>query len=143
MDDRSSIEIFLNHCAIERGLAKNTLSSYRRDLEKFLSYLQNQKTLSSVTPSDVAAFLHTLRQANLNESSIARNAVALRSLFAFLAKESGVESIAKEILVPRSAKRLPKALSIDQIATLINSCADDLSGIRFRAIISLTLAPVA
>ncbi|NBP22454.1 MAG: tyrosine recombinase XerD, partial [Actinobacteria bacterium] len=32
MDDRSSIEIFLNHCAIERGLAKNTLTSYRRDL---------------------------------------------------------------------------------------------------------------
>ncbi|NDA36335.1 MAG: site-specific tyrosine recombinase XerD, partial [Actinobacteria bacterium] len=119
MDDRSSIEIFLNHCAIERGLAKNTLTSYRRDLEKFLSYLnQNQKTLSSITPSDVAAFLHTLREANLNESSIARNAVALRSLYAFIAKESGVESIAKEILVPRSAKRLPKALSIDQIATL-------------------------
>lgn len=141
MDDRSSIEIFLNHCAIERGLAKNTLSSYRRDLEKFLSYLnQNQKTLSSITPSDIAAFLHTLRQANLNESSIARNAVALRSLFAFLAKESGVESIAKEILVPRSAKRLPKALSIDQIATLINSCADDLSGIRDRAILELLYA---
>ena len=86
MDDRSSIEIFLNHCAIERGLAKNTLSSYRRDLEKFHNYLnESQKTLSSITPSDVAAFLHTLRQANLNESSIARNAKRLLKATAFLA----------------------------------------------------------
>lgn len=141
MDDRSSIEIFLNHCAVERGLAKNTISSYRRDLEKFLNYLiQNQKTIEGVAPSDIAAFLQTLREANLNESSIARNAVALRSLFAFLAKESGGEDIAKEILLPRSAKRLPKALSIDQIATLIDSCADDLSGIRDRALLELLYA---
>lgn len=141
MDDRSLIESFLDHCAIERGLAKNTVSSYRRDLEKFLNFLaQNQKSISTVTPSDVAAFLHTLRQAKLNESSIARNAVTLRSLFAFLAKEVGFESFSKEILVPRSAKRLPKALTVSEIAGLIDSCADDLSGIRDRALLELLYA---
>jgi len=135
------IEIFLNHCAVERGLSKNTIAAYRRDLNKFHEFLigKNQD-VTTAQSADITEFLQGLRISGLGESSIARHAVAIRSLFAFLAKDQGITNIAKEVNPPRIPKRLPKALSITEVESLIASCSDDLSGLRDRALLETLYA---
>jgi len=135
------IEIFLNHCAVERGLSKNTIAAYRRDLNKFHEFLigKNQD-VTTAQSADITEFLQSLRISGLGESSIARHAVAIRSLFAFLAKDQGITNIAKEVNPPRIPKRLPKALSITEVESLIASCSDDLSGLRDRALLETLYA---
>jgi integrase/recombinase XerD len=135
------IEIFLNHCAVERGLSKNTIAAYRRDLNKFHEFLigKNQD-VTTAQSADITEFLQSLRISGLGESSIARHAVAIRSLFAFLAKDQGITNIAREVNPPRIPKRLPKALSITEVESLIASCSDDLSGLRDRALLETLYA---
>ena len=141
MANSALIEIFLNHCAVERGLSKNTIAAYRRDLNKFHEFLigKNQD-VTTAQSADITEFLQGLRISGLGESSIARHAVAIRSLFAFLAKDQGITNIAKEVIPPRIPKRLPKALSITEVESLIASCSDDLSGLRDRALLETLYA---
>ena len=141
MANSALIEIFLNHCAVERGLSKNTIAAYRRDLNKFHEFLigKNQD-VTTAQSADITEFLQSLRISGLGESSIARHAVAIRSLFAFLAKDQGITNIAKEVNPPRIPKRLPKALSITEVESLIASCSDDLSGLRDRALLETLYA---
>ena len=141
MANSALIEIFLNHCAVERGLSKNTIAAYRRDLNKFHEFLigKNQD-VTTAQSADITDFLQGLRISGLGESSIARHAVAIRSLFAFLAKDQGITNIAKEVNPPRIPKRLPKALSITEVESLIASCSDDLSGLRDRALLETLYA---
>ena len=141
MANSALIEIFLNHCAVERGLSKNTIAAYRRDLNKFYDFLigKNQD-VTTAQSADITEFLQGLRISGLGESSIARHAVAIRSLFAFLAKDQGITNIAKEVNPPRIPKRLPKALSITEVESLIASCSDDLSGLRDRALLETLYA---
>lgn len=141
MANSALIEIFLNHCAVERGLSKNTIAAYRRDLNKFHEFLigKNQD-VTTAQSADITEFLQGLRISGLGESSIARHAVAIRSLFAFLAKDQGITNIAKEVNPPRIPKRLPKALSITEVESLIASCSDDLSGLRDRALLETLYA---
>ena len=141
MANSALIEIFLNHCAVERGLSKNTIAAYRRDLNKFHEFLigKNQD-VTTAQSADITEFLQGLRISGLGESSIARHAVAIRSLFAFLAKDQGIRNIAKEVNPPRIPKRLPKALSITEVESLIGSCSEDLSGLRDRALLETLYA---
>ena len=141
MANSALIEIFLNHCAVERGLSKNTIAAYRRDLNKFHEFLfgKNQD-VTTAQSADITEFLQGLRISGLGESSIARHAVAIRSLFAFLAKDQGITNIAKEVNPPRIPKRLPKALSITEVESLIGSCSEDLSGLRDRALLETLYA---
>ena len=141
MANSALIEIFLNHCAVERGLSKNTIAAYRRDLNKFYDFLigKNQD-VTTAQSADITEFLQSLRISGLGESSIARHAVAIRSLFAFLAKDQGITNIAREVNPPRIPKRLPKALSITEVESLIASCSDDLSGLRDRALLETLYA---
>lgn len=141
MTNHDLIEIFLNHCAVERGLSKNSVAAYRRDLTKFSDYLQSQSlTLQGISSSGIMDFILQLRKSGLGESSIARHVVAIRSLFAFLSKDLGIANVAKEITPPRIPKRLPKALSISEIESLIASNSDDIGGVRNRALIETLYA---
>lgn len=141
MANSALIEIFLNHCAVERGLSKNTIAAYRRDLNKFHEFLFGKsQDVTTAQSADITEFLQGLRISGLGESSIARHAVAIRSLFAFLAKDQGIINVAKEINPPRIPKRLPKALSITEVESLIATCSDDVSGLRDRALLETLYA---
>jgi integrase/recombinase XerD len=134
----SSLETFLNHLSVERGASKHTLNAYRRDLYFLLSYLAPQgKNLATAVEDDLNQYIVSLRTSGLKESTIARKVVAIRSLYAFLSKESGQKNIALEIDVPKIPKRLPKALSITEITSLIESTGLDGAGIRDRALLEL------
>ena len=141
MTNQALVEIFLNHCAVERGLSKNTIAAYRRDLDKFLLFLEGQNlTISQATTMQISEFNGFLRQSQLSESSIARHIVAVRSLYAFLSKDQGIENVAKDVNPPKIPKRLPKTLSIGDIELMIAAYGEDLAGIRNRALIETLYA---
>jgi integrase/recombinase XerD len=135
------LQTFLNHCLVEKGLSKNTVNAYRRDLGSFLEFLYESKVaLDGVDAGFVSKFVADLRVRGLSESSIARKVVALRSWYTFMEKDSGIKNLVKDYLPPKIPKRLPKALTIDEVSRLINSCDDSIIGIRNRAILEVLYA---
>ena len=122
---------FLNHLQIERGLAANSISAYRRDLEKFKMFL-NGKELSKVTPEVITAFETSLREANLSTPTINRADSTLRSFFKHLAQEYEIADPTLEISASKSARRLPKALTYDQIMSMINAALRESDPITLR-----------
>ena len=135
------IEIFLSHLSVERGMSKNTLQSYRRDLESFKDFLATKNLdIAGASKVDIEQFINSLRDKGLKASSISRNVVAIRSLYKFLAKENGIADIAREIKPPRIPKRLPKALTLSEITGLIEALGNDGIALRDRAIVELLYA---
>ena len=110
---------FLNHLQIERGLAANSIAAYRRDLNKFSVFL-NGKALAEVDPDLINAFEASLREAQLSVASINRIDSTLRSFFKHLQQEYGYADPTLEIAPKKSARRLPKALTIAQIVSMID-----------------------
>jgi integrase/recombinase XerD len=116
---------FFNYLSIEKGLSSNTTSAYRRDLERFFHYLStNQLNLSQVTPEELVGYISWLRgRANtefkIGESSIARNVISLRSYFSYLAKEHQYLNPTINFHPPKIPKRLPKALTVEQIMGIL------------------------
>ena len=122
---------FLNHLQIERGLAANSIAAYRRDLEKFKMFL-NGRELSKVTPEVITAFETSLREANLSTPTINRADSTLRSFFKHLAQEYEIADPTLEISASKSARRLPKALTYDQIMSMINAALRESEPITLR-----------
>ena len=141
MTNQTLVEIFLNHCAVERGLSKNTVAAYRRDLDKFVIFLSEAKlAIAEATSANIIDFAGFLRNSGLSESSIARNVVAIRSLYAFLSKDQGIDNVAIEVNPPKIPKRLPKALTISDIESMIASNGEDIAGVRNKALIETLYA---
>jgi integrase/recombinase XerD len=109
---------FLNHLQIERGLAANSIAAYRRDLAKFQIFL-DATGLNEVLPETISDFQTSLRELKLSTASINRIDSTLRSFFKHLQLEYGFSDPTLEIAPSKSARRLPKALTIAQILSMI------------------------
>ncbi len=131
-------ESFLNYCAIERGLSLNTVSAYRRDLHKFQEFIHDLP-VRDINPSTVMDFESSVRLAGLSSASINRIDSTLRMFFKHVALENEVVNPTLEIVSARTARRLPKALRIDQVIALIEASHHEGEPItiRDRAIIEL------
>jgi integrase/recombinase XerD len=129
---------FLNHLQIERGLAANSIAAYRRDLEKFGLFL-NGKDLREVTPELITAFESSLREAKLSVATVNRADSTLRSFFKHLQQEHGYADPTLEIAASKSARRLPKALTIAQILSMIEAAhkANEPITLRDQAMLEL------
>jgi integrase/recombinase XerD len=122
---------FLNHLQIERGLAANSIAAYRRDLAKFAVFL-NSKPLSEVDPETITDFESSLREAKLSVASINRVDSTLRSFFKHLQQEYGYADPTLEIAPKKSSRRLPKALTIAQIVSMIEAAYREGQPITIR-----------
>lgn len=122
---------FLNYLQIERGLATNTITAYRRDLDKFRAFLSGLD-LSDVTPQVMASFESSLRQLELSVAAINRINSTLRSFFKYLQQEYGLVDPTVEISFSKTGRRLPKALSIQQITSIIDSAYREGDPITLR-----------
>ena len=137
---------YFNYLLVEKGLSKNTITAYRRDLNRFSEYLfLVKKDLNSVSADDLPLYIAWLRGLNntefkMGESSIARNVVAIRNFFEFLAKEHGFSNIASNIHPPKIPKRLPKALSLENIDSFLKINRVDKFAARDRALLELLYA---
>jgi integrase/recombinase XerD len=124
---------YLDHLLVERGLAKNSMSAYRRDLGRYQEFLAARDFLefSAVSANDISDFLISLRLGNdqhpaLAPSSAARTLIAVRGLHAFLAKEGITTSdSARAVKPPGVSKRLPKALTFAEIERLLGAVGAD------------------
>jgi len=137
---------FFNYLSIEKGLASNTISAYRLDIEKFFHYLStNQLLLGRVTPEQLTTYVAWLRgmentDFSIGESSIARNVISIRSYFAYLAKEHKFINPSLNLKPPKIGRRLPKALTIDQVMSMLNIAGTDLISSRDKALVELLYA---
>jgi len=137
---------FFNYLSIEKGLASNTISAYRLDIEKFFHYLStNQLSLEQVTPEQLSFYVAWLRgmentEFKIGESSIARNIISIRSYFTYLAKEHKFNNPSSNFKSPKIGKRLPKALTIDQVMSMLNIAGSDLISSRDKALVELLYA---
>ncbi len=143
----ADISRYLDHLTVERGAAANTVSSYRRDLDRYRRYLDARgiTALSEVTEEDVREFLVELRRgdpeagvAPLADSSTARTLVATRRFHKFAVDEGIVATdVAHEVRPPRAARRLPKSLPVDEVLAILDAAgADDHPrGLRDRALL--------
>ncbi|MFZ4108173.1 MAG: site-specific tyrosine recombinase/integron integrase [Candidatus Planktophila sp.] len=134
----STAQAFLNYCVIERGLSTNTIAAYRRDLTKFTAFINNGD-LNDVSSKKISDFEASLRSSGLNASSVNRIDSTLRSFFKYVTQEYGLVNPTLEIESSKTARRLPKALSIDEILSLIEAShrESDPITIRDRAMIEL------
>jgi integrase/recombinase XerD len=113
---------FLDHLRIERGLSENSLLSYSRDLRYFLEFLKATNTqVRDITASTLSEFEVWLKDRSLGISSINRTNSAVKSFLIYCAREYDLNLPTGEISSHKVARRLPKALAIDEVASLIES----------------------
>jgi len=118
---------YLQYLVVERGLAANTVESYRRDLLRYVSVLADHGTtrLGDVTAADVAEFLASLREgdeehAALAVSSAVRAVIAVRGLHAFAVAQGLAElDPARDVPPPTPPRRLPKAITLTEVERLL------------------------
>ena len=138
------VEMFLDYLSVERGLSKNTIISYRRDLDAYLKFLEAiaKKIVSTSTREDIREFMLHEKDKGLSVNSIARSLAALRMFYRFLARERLIKTdVSSYIDTPKLWKRIPDVLSFDEVEKLIE--APDLNtgqGVRDRAILELMYA---
>ncbi len=134
---------FLNYLKVERGLAKNTIVSYRRDIVKYLDFLEKEKLhLLESTHREVEVYLRKLREQRIAPSSIARNLVALRMFYRFLLAEGELkDDFTSLIASPTVSRSLPDVLTVAEVENLltqINGARKE--AVRDRAIMELLYA---
>ena len=137
------IDVFIDHLWLEDGLSKNTLNSYRFDLELFTEWLTKilKKNILDVTKSDIQQYL-SYKFPTSKSRSISRLLATLRRLFRYLLRENKIKiDPTLEILSPKIPKSLPKSLSEEEVELLLNSPnVKTISGLRDKAMLELLYA---
>jgi len=124
-----AIRTYLDHLSVERGLAANTLTSYRRDLRRYQAYLEELgiDSLDAVTEETVTSFLVRLREGDtehpaLSSTSAARTVVAVRGFHKFAVRDGlATSDPAASVKPPSPAKRLPKALPLSDVEAILET----------------------
>jgi integrase/recombinase XerD len=138
------IALFIDYLNVERGLAVNTLSAYRRDLGAYARFLETsaKTTVVAAGRDDIRNFMFHAKDRGLSVNSIARSLAALRMFYRFLARERLIKAdVSSYIDSPRLWKRIPDVLSLEDVERLLE--APDLTtpqGIRDRAILETLYA---
>ncbi len=139
MTARDVATTWLDHLAVERGLSDNTLSNYRRDVERYLTWLDEAGRHEL---ADVEAYVADLRRSGLAASSAGRALVVARGLHRFAVREGIVDvDVAADVSPPATGRHLPDTLSIDEVTQLIDAVPDgeyaDALDLRDKALLEL------
>jgi integrase/recombinase XerD len=117
------IRSFLDSLYIEKGLSKNTVSSYKNDISSFLSWLnKKQINYQQVSGKNINEFISNLFNSGLKSSSINRKISSIKHFYLFLSKKKIIKySPADEIETPKQEKYLPISMSEDEVEKLLSS----------------------
>ena len=140
---QSEISSFLNYITVEQGLALNTQSAYRRDLEQFAKFLERRKVQLPLVSRDlVQAFLAEMQDRKLNPRTVARVLVTLRNFFQFLVFDRDLpENPCLNVEGPKPTKTLPKVLSVTQVDELLSQPDITMTyGLRDKAMLEVLYA---
>ncbi len=147
------IQTYLDHLTVERGMSRHTVAAYRRDLHRYADYLAELGVSdpSQVSSAMIGNYAARLREgiaasdgdgwieAPLANASVARAVIAVRSLHRFAAAEGlTAEDPARSVRPPKPPRRLPKALSLEQVQAILAVPATDTEvGLRDTALLEL------
>jgi integrase/recombinase XerD len=134
------IAAYLDHLAVERGVAANTLAAYRRDLRRYADVLAAQGVthIADVREAHVAEHLARLREGGeghrpLSASSAARAVIAIRGLHRFALRERFVgDDVARGVRPPATPRRLPKAIPVEDVERLLEAAGFDQTALALR-----------
>ena len=139
----SALRAFLDYARVEKGLASNSITSYRRDLLKFTAFLRHQNIdLENTKRDNIRDFLAELRRSGLTARSRARHLVSVRNFFRFLLKDGRVPTDpAAEIDLPQAGHSLPQHLAEGEVdALLAQPDRSTATGLRDKAMLELLYA---
>lgn len=137
---------WLDHLVVERGLSANTVAAYRRDLRRYVEFLRLRgiERADQIAPADLSEFQRWLTTGDQEHpaqapASVARTVVAVRNLHRFaLSDELLPTDPSAATTVPKLGKRLPKALTVDQVQALLEAPDPETTeGLRDRALLEL------
>ena len=141
---RTLLEEFLNYLTVEKGLSKNTVSSYKTDLIHFIDHLGSGgvKDIDRVKRQDIMDYLLYLKDKGLSSNSISRALVAIKMFYRFLIQERLTkEDVAGILESPRLIRPLPNVLGLHEIDKLLDAPdLKDWMGIRDKAVLELMYA---
>ncbi|HEV2351899.1 MAG TPA: site-specific tyrosine recombinase XerD [Terriglobia bacterium] len=139
----AELKLFLDYARVEKGLASNSIESYRRDLVEFVGFTGHaRRTLTKINREDIRNFLASLYQRGLGGRSVARHLVAVRNFFRFLLHEGKIEEDpTARIDAPQFAHSLPKYLDTSEVEALLLQPDTSLpAGLRDKAMLELLYA---
>lgn len=131
---------YLDQLRIERGLSSNSISSYARDLAKFESFLvDSHKDFAKLSSQDLTDFEVSLKAVGLALSSINRTLSAVKGFYKYASLEFDIANPTLEVVSAKIARKLPKALSVDEVTRLIESAKREGDPISLRDFAMLEL----
>ena len=138
------IDEFMNYLSVERGLAKNTLLAYRRDLDKYIDYLSKKgiKTTTAVSREHVSNFMFDLKKHDMSPTTICRSLAAVKMFHRFLVREN----LAKEdpttlVDTQKLWMRIPSVLTQAEVESMILAASGKkIQQIRDQAILEIFYA---
>jgi integrase/recombinase XerD len=134
------VEELLSWLRVERGRSATTLAAYRADLRRYCAWLRGRDVpLDAVGEEDVTAYVAHLRDEGRAPSSVKRALVAVRALHRFMAREGVTgRDPAAEVALPRVPRGVPKALTEEEVESLLDAVVgDDAVARRDRAILEV------
>lgn len=142
---RVHLEPFLHYLDAECGMAKNTISAYRSDLEKFFEWYKKQgpKSLAALTPTQMTGFLKHLNKRGLTAKSTARHLVSVKMFFRYLVLEGVLLESSLDMLTgPKLDQDLPTVLNPEMVNQLLAApnAEVDRYPLRDRAVLTLLYA---
>ncbi|MDP1711420.1 MAG: site-specific tyrosine recombinase XerD [Candidatus Nanopelagicaceae bacterium] len=140
MDFEKESRNFLDHIRVERGLAENSIAAYKRDLHRLANYLQADGVdLEEVDAKTLQSFHTWLKAEKLSQSSISRILSTMRTFFRYLSREKGIADPTTELEKSKQVRRLPKALTVAEIVSMIEAAYHEGNpiSIRDRALLEL------
>jgi len=144
-DFESALKQYLRFVKVEKGLAKNSVLSYKNDLDRYLRFVSRDlqiNTLGGITVTHIENFLMELLSMDLSMSTIARNISSIRSFHEFVVVEKLADANPAELVeLPKKAKKLPEVLTAIEVEQIIDSVDRTLSvGARDAAIVETLYA---
>jgi len=130
---------FLIYLSVEKGLSQNTVESYSRDITLFQKFQSSKdKSLDSFSRADIVDFLGKIKDAGYSMSSICRLMSSIRGFCKYLLIEKIIgEDPAENLQTPKKWERLPKALSIEDVMTLLDTKTGNATFLRDSAMLEL------
>lgn len=143
MEDR--LDDFIHFLVVEKGLSKNTIVSYKRDLNSYIHYLKNVEQLgelNGVQRPQIVHFLKFLKDSGKSSKTLARHIASIRAFHHFLLREKAVDhDPTVHIESPQHERSLPKVLSMEEVETLLESPKlSDPYGYRDKAMLEMMYA---
>ena len=134
------IEQYINYVLFERRLSKNTASSYKNDLDKFMIYLKDKhiNSFKNVSKKDITSYLEYLNKEDVSTSSIARKLTTIKNFYTYLVKTEIIKSnVAETIERPKLRKKLPQVLTIEEVDKLLDLELNTKFDYRNKAMLEL------